>query len=67
MNNKIIYFGDPLCSWCYGFAGEVTKVAEHYKNKLVFELVMGGLRPFGTEKISEISWDASSARMHKRH
>ena len=55
MNNKIIYFGDPLCSWCYGFAGEITKVVEHYKDDLGLELVMGGLRPFGTEKISELA------------
>ena len=55
MANKIIYFGDPLCSWCYGFAGEITKVVEHFKSELGFELVMGGLRPFGTEKMSELS------------
>ena len=55
MENKIIYFGDPLCSWCYGFAEEITKVVEHFKEELQFELVMGGLRPFGTEKMSDLA------------
>lgn len=55
MKNKIIYFGDPLCSWCYGFGPEITKVADHYKHTFDFELVMGGLRPYGTERMSDLS------------
>lgn len=55
MKDKIIYFGDPLCSWCYGFANEITIVIDHFKEKLEFELVMGGLRPHGTEKMPELS------------
>ena len=54
MDNKLIYFGDPLCSWCYGFAPEISKVKEHYADSMDFELVMGGLRPYGTEKMSEL-------------
>ena len=46
----IIYIGDPMCSWCYGFAPEITKVKEQYK-QLDFKLILGGLRPGGTEKI----------------
>ncbi len=55
MENKIIYFGDPLCSWCYGFAEEITKVVDHFKKELKFELVMGGLRPFGKEKMPDLA------------
>lgn len=54
MKGKIIYFGDPMCSWCYGFAPEITKVKEQYEGDLKFELIMGGLRPYGTEKMSEL-------------
>ncbi len=55
MENKIIYFGDPLCSWCYGFGTEITRVIAAFDDVFDFELVMGGLRPFGKEKMSELS------------
>lgn len=54
MKDKIIYFGDPLCSWCYGFGPEISKVIDHYKDSMDFELVMGGLRPYGKEKMSQL-------------
>ena len=54
MKGNIVYFGDPMCSWCYGFAPEITKVKEQYEGDLNFELIMGGLRPYGTEKVSEL-------------
>ena len=50
----IIYVGDPMCSWCYGFAPEITEVKNHFKN-YDFKLVMGGLRPNGKEKIDGMS------------
>lgn len=34
----IIYIGDPLCSWCYAFAPEISEVKEalaNYDFKLV--------------------------------
>ena len=49
----IIYIGDPMCSWCYGFAPEITKVKEHYSD-FDFRLVMGGLRPNGTETMKDL-------------
>jgi putative protein-disulfide isomerase len=38
---KLIYVGDPMCSWCYGFAPEVESLAEDHP----VEVVVGGLRP----------------------
>ena len=49
----IIYIGDPMCSWCYGFAPEILKVKEHYSD-FDFKLVMGGLRPYGKETMKEL-------------
>jgi putative protein-disulfide isomerase len=52
--DSIIYIGDPMCSWCYGFAPEVDRlVADHAEIRLI--LIMGGLRINGTEKMSELS------------
>lgn len=53
-NPVIIYIGDPMCSWCYGFAPEITKVKEHYPD-YDFKLVLGGLRPGGTETNADLA------------
>ncbi len=51
---KLIYVGDPMCSWCYGISPELDKVASHYKGKLEIEIVMGGLRPYNTETMFDL-------------
>ena len=40
---KLIYFGDPMCSWCYGFMPEISKIKENYQSQIEISLVMGGL------------------------
>ena len=48
---QLLYFADPLCSWCYGFGPELSKLlARHPDARL--DLVMGGLRPFNTQTMS---------------
>lgn len=37
----LIYVGDPMCSWCWGFAPEIERLAEDTE----VEVVVGGLRP----------------------
>lgn len=49
----LVYIADPMCSWCYGFAPEITQVKEQLTG-YQFKLVMGGLRPYGTETIKSI-------------
>lgn len=51
---KLIYVGDPMCSWCYGIAPEITKVRDNYKDRFEYELIMGGLRPYNTQTMVEI-------------
>ncbi|MBK8518557.1 MAG: DsbA family protein [Saprospiraceae bacterium] len=51
--DTLIYIGDPMCSWCYGFSPELDKVKTAFPNT-PFEMVMGGLRAGGTEKMIEI-------------
>jgi len=48
--NKLTYYGDPMCSWCYGFAPELKSILEALP-EITFELVLGGLRPYGKEPI----------------
>jgi putative protein-disulfide isomerase len=45
----LIYFADPMCSWCYGFSPVVSAIRREFGRSLAIRLVMGGLRP-GTEE-----------------
>jgi putative protein-disulfide isomerase len=60
----LLYIADPLCSWCYGFGPELSKLmAKHPGAQL--ELVMGGLRPFNREPMSDAF--RNMLREHWRH
>jgi putative protein-disulfide isomerase len=48
--STIWYFGDPMCSWCWGISEEISSLVAHYKGRLKFEMVMGGLRPDGGDE-----------------
>lgn len=63
---KIIYVGDPMCSWCYGIAPEFSKLEDAYKGKFEFELVMGGLRPYNEQKMIELK-DFLTTHWHEVH
>ena len=52
--DKIIYVGDPMCSWCYGIAPEFADLMEEFDGKLEFELVLGGLRPYNQETMVDL-------------
>lgn len=52
-DNYLIYFGDVMCSWCYGFAEELSQLVKQ-NNALNFKIVNGGLRPNGTTKNGDI-------------
>ncbi len=51
---NLIYVGDPMCSWCYGFAAPLDQLLTDPQDAapLQLALVMGGLRPFTTEPIT---------------
>ncbi len=44
----LVYFADPMCSWCYGFGPQLDALLAE-RPGLRVDVVMGGLRPFGTE------------------
>lgn len=48
---SIIYAGDPLCSWCWGMAEELTSFKE--SNQIPFHTIVGGLRPGTTNQITD--------------
>ena len=60
--SELIFVGDPMCSWCYGFTPELTKLRVELKD-VPFSMIMGGLRDgdlFDAEKLKNHLgyWDA---------
>lgn len=50
----LIYVGDPMCSWCYGFSNEINDAKKELSGEFDFVLVMGGLRPYNTETMADL-------------
>ena len=48
----LIYFADPMCSWCWGFAPVIAAARVRYGETLPIRLVLGGLRPGTVEPMS---------------
>lgn len=61
MQATILYFADPMCSWCWGAAEAITRLKNQY-NEFDFDLIMGGLRPYETRPL-----DASYRDKLTRH
>src|SRR4051812_36801448 len=45
MQSEIIYIGDPMCSWCYGFSPVIQELFQRHKGEVTMTLKMGGLHP----------------------
>lgn len=55
----LIYFADPMCSWCWGFSPTIAAIVERFGEGLPIRLVVGGLRPgtttaMTTERAAEL-------------
>ncbi len=65
--NYLVYIGDTMCSWCYGFAPELDKIVKSHPD-IQLKVINGGLRPKNTQKISDMAdfiqghWDEVSKR-----
>lgn len=63
---NLIYIGDPMCSWCYGFAKPMDELLADPRETapLQLALVMGGLRPFTTEPLAREKADEIFGHWH---
>ncbi|OYV33240.1 MAG: protein-disulfide isomerase, partial [Rhodospirillales bacterium 20-64-7] len=61
----LIYFADPMCSWCWGFSPAIGAIAARFGETLPIRLVLGGLRP-GTEQ-EMTAGDRANVRGHWEH
>jgi putative protein-disulfide isomerase len=49
---NLVYVGDPMCSWCYGFGKELTALLQRNPS-LKLSIVVGGLRAGATDVLDE--------------
>jgi len=49
----LMYFADPMCSWCWGFSPAIDHIQKDFGEDLPVRLVMGGLRPGNVSTMSE--------------
>lgn len=49
----IIYIADPMCSWCWGFTPVLERIEETYRDRIVIDPVVGGLRPGTKEPLND--------------
>ncbi|MDE2119372.1 MAG: DsbA family protein [Betaproteobacteria bacterium] len=61
----LVYFADPMCSWCWGFSPVIQAVEQEFGDRLPIRVVLGGLRP-GT-RTPMLDADRASVREHWQH
>lgn len=62
---RLLYFADPMCSWCWGFSPVISAIADRVAGDVALLLVLGGLSPGETRPLGE---DArGSIREHWEH
>lgn len=49
---KLIYVGDPMCSWCYGFGKEMTELMTLHPD-LPLKIIVGGVRAGATDILDD--------------
>ncbi|MEM5366350.1 DsbA family protein [Paraburkholderia azotifigens] len=49
---KLIFVGDPMCSWCYGFGKEMSAIAQSLPN-LDVQVVVGGMAAGSTQVLDD--------------
>ncbi len=65
MPGGLIYFADPMCSWCWGFSGVIQKLQEDFYSQLPIRLIMGGLYAGATKPLDQAAKE--SIRQHWQH
>jgi len=65
MAKQLIYFADPMCSWCWGFSPVISAIREQFGSQLPVRLIMGGLRPGNTTPMKPS--DKTYIREHWEH
>ena len=65
MPRGLIYFADPMCSWCWGFSDVIKKIADDFSDQLPIRVMMGGLYAGAGTPLDEKG--KADIREHWRH
>lgn len=65
MDKTLLYFADPMCSWCWGFSPVMEKILSKTGDKAQLQIFVGGLRPFTDHVMTDK--DKSYVRNHWNH
>ncbi|SFN17914.1 putative protein-disulfide isomerase [Chitinophaga sp. YR627] len=49
---KMLYFTDPMCSWCYGFSTTMKKLKEDHP-AIDLQIISGGFAPFSDQVVTD--------------
>jgi putative protein-disulfide isomerase len=49
---KLVFAGDPMCSWCYGFGKELTALTQRHP-ELELQILVGGVRAGATDLLDD--------------
>lgn len=61
---RLLYFADPMCSWCWGFSPLIRRLADE-RPELPLSLIMGGLRAGNTRAIDAGTRDTVLHHWHE--
>ncbi|CAG4924035.1 unnamed protein product [Acidocella sp. C78] len=61
----LVYFADPMCSWCWGFSPVIDAISQTFGDELPIRLVLGGLRPRTVEPMDDSG--RADVRSHWEH
>ncbi len=62
---EILYFANPMCSWCWGFSPVLRQLQEHYQDQTKFTLITGSLGDRGSKPMT--GNDRAKVRQHWQH
>ena len=61
----LLYFADPMCSWCWGFSPVIQAISERFGPELPIRLIVGGLRPWTKNPMT--AQERQDVRSHWKH
>ena len=53
MQKELIYFVDPMCSWCWGFSPVILSISQTFADRVPVRVVLGGLFPGTSRNMNE--------------
>jgi putative protein-disulfide isomerase len=63
---RLVYFADPMCSWCWGFAPVIDRIVREHGDRLPITVVMGGHRTGSKVRLLDDALE-SDLRAHWQH